>query len=87
MASGVKFFHKQGISKIFELCIVHVLYFLLFIYNFGLLKGTIYAYAGFCVFCIIMDKLGYQKVSCSDVLSGLVADPNHSRNIACKFVF
>ena len=81
MASGVRFFHKQGIYRIFELNIVHVLYFLLFVYYFGLIKGAFYAYAGFWVFCIVMDRLGYQKVPAKDVMLGLVTDPNHLKNI------
>ena len=81
MGAGPKYFHKQGLARLFELCIIHIIYCILFILKFGPFWGLIYGYLGYCVFYTIMDWAGYEKVPTRDVLPGVSVDPDHCRNI------
>ena len=81
MGAGPKYFHKQGLARLYELCIIHIIYCILFVLKFGLFWGLIYGYLGYCVFYTIMDWAGYEKVPTRDVLPGVSVDPDHCRNI------
>ena len=66
MASLLDFFHKPGLHKLFEIGIIHILYISICIAIFGIFWGLVYGYVAYCVFGMVMDKMGYQMVPPSD---------------------